>query len=122
MASQYCFIISDSCGTISNSCGLISNSCGIISCSCGMISLGCGRVYFFGEGGFWLGKVKKNLQSRETLESGGNTYLFKVIFLSIHNYFRQNLNRKICYYFYYKLRLNSYHFLLQKLSNFVLTI
>ena len=41
-----------------------------------MISLGCGRVYFFGEGGFWLGKVKKNLQSRETLESGNEDFNF----------------------------------------------
>ena len=83
MASQYCFIISDSCGTISDSCGLISNSCGIISCSCGMISLGCGlisfscgRVYFFGEWGFWLGRVKKNLQSLPTLESGNEDFNF----------------------------------------------
>ena len=67
MASQYCFIISDSCGTISDDCGMISDSCGMtfytcgmISSGCGLISVGCGRVYFFGEWKFWLGGFKKN--------------------------------------------------------------
>ena len=57
MASQYCFIISDSCGLISNSCGMISRGCGMISEGCGRISQGCGRISE-GCGMFWQRKKK----------------------------------------------------------------
>ena len=93
MASQYCFIISDSCGTISDSCGTISitcgitsrgcgsisGSCGIISRSCGMISVGCGRVEltFLGNGDFGWGGFKKNSKVGRLWRAGSLITIFK---------------------------------------------